>query len=77
MVRIALAIAALALLAGCTTAGQPDTQAQKIAEDFCQREGGEVKARDEGGTTRQYCHLTEGRVIEVHQFYRAGGLSID
>lgn len=79
MRRINLSIFLFALLAGCTTTSgtNRDTQSQRVAENFCEREGGEVRTRGEGQAARQYCHLVEGRVVEVNQFYRAGGLSID
>ncbi|MFI0471630.1 DUF333 domain-containing protein [Halomonas sp. HMF6819] len=50
-------------------------QAQKIALNFCEREGGEVITRQEGAGSRQYCHLMEGRVVEVNRYYRGEGLT--
>lgn len=75
MIRNILFIALLAALTGCASqdVGGAD-QAQQIAVDYCKREGGEVVTRQEGDTMRQYCHLMEGRVIEVNRLYRGEGL---
>ncbi|MFG6668713.1 DUF333 domain-containing protein [Halomonas sp. HNIBRBA4712] len=77
MMRQCSFIVILALLAGCAASGASDVdQAQQIAVDYCEREGGEVVTRQEGTTSRQYCHLIEGRVIEVNRLYRAEGLRL-
>ncbi|UYF98687.1 DUF333 domain-containing protein [Halomonas sp. GD1P12] len=78
MIRYSLLLASLIMLSGCTSPGlEGDDQSQQIAVDFCEREGGEVATRQESDTMRQYCHLMEGRVIEVNRLYRAEGLTID
>ncbi|WP_447893678.1 DUF333 domain-containing protein [Vreelandella sp. GE22] len=47
-----------------------------MAVNYCEREGGEVRTRDGSDDGRQYCHLMEGRVIEVNQLYRSEGLRL-
>ncbi|WNL43532.1 DUF333 domain-containing protein [Halomonas sp. PAMB 3264] len=78
MIRYGLILVLLALMGGCATQNSSgQDQAQQLAVDFCEREGGEVETRQESYTMRQYCHLMEGRVIEVNRLYRAEGLTID
>lgn len=73
-----LALIAIAL-AGCTTQGTADgaQEAHRYAVEYCEREGGEVRSRESGGTQRDYCHLVEGRVVEVNMLYRTEGLRND
>ncbi|HCR97557.1 MULTISPECIES: DUF333 domain-containing protein [Halomonas] len=73
-----LALIAIAL-AGCSTQGTVDgaQEAHRYAVEYCEREGGEVRRRESGGTQRDYCHLVEGRVVEVNMLYRTEGLRND
>ncbi|MBZ5486498.1 DUF333 domain-containing protein [Halomonas aquamarina] len=65
-------------LAGCAAQGTTGgaEQAQQIAVDYCEQEGGEVRTRQEAGKARQYCHLVEGRVVEVNLLYQTEGLRV-
>lgn len=76
MNRYLLCAALLLPLAGCATEGNSRhaEEAHQYAVDYCEREGGEVHDRQTGDTTRQYCHLIEGRVVEVNTLYRTEGL---
>ncbi|MCS2609177.1 DUF333 domain-containing protein [Halomonas dongshanensis] len=71
----ALPLVAL-LLSGCSTltSEQNAQEAQRYAVAYCEREGGEVHTRETSDGTRQYCHLMEGRVVEVNMLYRTEGL---
>ncbi|WP_172116217.1 DUF333 domain-containing protein [Halomonas hibernica] len=78
MVRYGLLVLIGMALAGCATQGTTDNaeQAQQIAVNYCEQEGGEVRAHQEAGETRQYCHLLEGRVVEVNLLYQTEGLRV-
>ncbi|WP_447553332.1 DUF333 domain-containing protein [Vreelandella sp. EE22] len=75
MIRYSWPAVLLVVLTGCAAQGSNgQEQAQEIAVNYCEREGGEVVTRQEGSTSRQYCHLVEGRVVEVNRLYRGEGL---
>lgn len=78
MARYGLLVLIGMALAGCSTQGTTAgaEQAQQIAVNYCEQEGGEVRARQEAGETRQYCHLLEGRVVEVNLLYQTEGLRV-
>ncbi|WP_447926331.1 DUF333 domain-containing protein [Vreelandella sp. EE27] len=77
MIRYSVGAVLLVALAGCAAPGSNGAeQAQEMAVNYCEREGGEVRTRDGNDDGRQYCHLMEGRVIEVNQLYRSEGLRL-
>jgi putative hemolysin len=78
MARYGLLVLIGMALAGCSTLGTADgaNQAQQVAVNYCEQEGGEVRSRQEAGKTRQYCHLLEGRVVEVNLLYQTEGLRV-
>ncbi|MGP9665160.1 DUF333 domain-containing protein [Halomonas sp. AOP22-C1-8] len=79
MKRYLLSAMLLLPLAGCATEGSSRNaeEAHRYAVEYCEREGGEVRSRESGGTQRDYCHLVEGRVVEVNMLYRTEGLRND